>query len=321
MKLIYYITFCILLVACSKGDNQIHSGATTSSVFEVVAADSVFDINTNKDTSEIIKYVYVISIYGAQVTHEESRVNDIQYGYGTRLGIIGEDFRAYKLRNKYSIDKDYAKEELSIPLDSFELNEGSMDHDTTKSFEVSIVSKEKFYQMQKTSINHFTKDSIFKKSDTTLNLKINNGFKTFIDEGEDSYYYLGQFKSLNAYLILFSCGKCEESEYLLIDKKTGATIEGFPSFPYFSNNKQTALTMYVGFDDAGVRLNLYRKNGGATKGFPYWMPVKSIEGFWGKDDYFYVPVLPSIVNWENQNPTKEREGTDYNFRYVKIKVK
>ncbi|MFP9098682.1 hypothetical protein ACLI09_06470 [Flavobacterium sp. RHBU_24] len=55
------------------------------------------------------------------------------------------------------------------------------------------------------------------------------------------------------------------------------------------------------------------------KEFANWSPVG--KGFWGNDDCFYTPVVPTITIDNHNAEEKERTVDAFNFRYVKITIK
>lgn len=181
--------------------------------------------------------------------------------------------------------------------------------------------------MKSKSINYIFRDKPLKNENGILSLKTKTGLKTFTDKGENTYSYLGQIKFLNAYVVLWGCGECEEAFWLLIDKATGKQILetnwGFPAEPQFSPNMKQIMCMSENLNGY-TELNVYSYSKDSTTLFAYkayggWIPIG--DGFWGNDNCYYSAVLPSPIAHSNEYNYEKRLKTKYNFRYVKIKIK
>ncbi|MES2487764.1 MAG: hypothetical protein V4581_17690 [Bacteroidota bacterium] len=190
--------------------------------------------------------------------------------------------------------------------------------------EVNLITEKEFSKMQKTSIQHFEENEAVKKVDSTITI----GKMQFRDgrgEGNmpNTYFYEGEYKALNAYLLLYVCEACEEYSHFLINKDTGEEIASFSNRPYFSANFEYVMDMGQLFSDSPTIVRAYKWNeadgNGWYKEFANWSPVG--EGFWGSDNCFYTPVIPSITAETHNSDSQARDMAKYNYRYIKIKIK
>jgi len=191
-------------------------------------------------------------------------------------------------------------------------------------FEVNLITEKEFSKMLKTSIQHFEENEAVKKVDSTLTIA-NKQFKDGRGEGNmpNTYFYEGEYKVLNAYLLLYVCEACEEYSHFLINKDTGEEIASFSNRPYFSASFDYVMDMGQLFSDSPtiVSANKWKEKEGHGwyKEFANWSPVG--DGFWGSDNCFYTPVIPSLTAETHNSDSEARNAVKYNYRHIKIKLK
>jgi len=294
-------------------------------------------------TSKVLKQVYLINRDGAEIKQYPDSLSETISGaqFGEKLDVvkINKYWLAVAVNNKYRIG--YVKksavtsDETKIPLTNEDLkeiyddnNEGPEPH---PNIELSLITKQQFYAMKKTAVNYFIADTnIIRKHKRTIKLPVKNGFKTLVDEPDynkiDSNInqYIGQYPTLNKYLIMNCDGEAEGCNYTFIDKTTGkSNVGGFDDFPYLSIDKKTIVSLQANDYHNYAELYVYKfvKHSWDTYvigEYKNWMPVRTGEQFWGIDNCFYVPVLPSVAYYPSY---AEKKGANYNYRYIKIKIK
>jgi len=200
----------------------------------------------------------------------------------------------------------------------------SFNPDDYADVEVNLITEKEFSKMLKTSIQHFEENEAVKKVDSTLTIA-NKQFKDGRGEGNmpNTYFYEGEYKVLNAYLLLYVCEACEEYSHFLINKDTGEEIASFSNRPYFSASFDYVMDMGQLFSDSPtiVSANKWKEKEGHGwyKEFANWSPVG--DGFWGSDNCFYTPVIPSLTAETHNSDSEARNAVKYNYRHIKIKLK
>jgi hypothetical protein len=190
--------------------------------------------------------------------------------------------------------------------------------------EVNLITEKEFRKMKRTAVEHFEVNEAIKKTDSTITIA-GKGFQDGRGEGNlpNTFYYEGEIKALNGYLLLYVCEACEEYEHILVDKGTGETIGSFANAPRFSADLNYVMDIGQLFSDSPtiVRVNKWKdKEGhGSYKEFGNWSPVG--EGFWGSDNCFYTAVIPSITAENHNRDSEVRNAMKYNFRYVRVRIK
>ena len=255
--------------------------------------------------------------------------------------------------NKKSIGK-----ETEIPLDNFDLNERYTERnwqDNEMSFEencgerqveygdeespftgeeyqdvvVTLIPEKEFLKMKSSATDYLTVDKTVKKKGKTIII----GGQKFTDsfsEGDQPniYTYVGDYKELNAALLQYMCSVCEEYSYELVDKRNGKQISLFTNIPVFSKDYKYVMDLGQLFSSNPTILSCYKwkdrakpvePGPGTYKEFANWSPVG--KGFWGKDNCFYTPVVPTITIDNHNADEANRTAASYNFRYVKITIK
>ena len=266
-----------------------------------------------------------------------------------------------RLQNEdfFYVSKKSIGRETDIPLDNFDLNERYTDHDWRDekiSFEencgeretnyqeeesqfdgnaypdvvVTLISEKEFLNMKKTAVlDYLTIDKTVKKKGKTIIIGGQKFSDSVSEEGEEltnEYTYICDYKELNASLLVYMCSACEEYTYPLIDKRTGKEIVSFTNIPVFSKNYEYVMDLGQLFSSNPTILSCYKWKDrvkpevpSTYKEFANWSPVG--KGFWGKDNCFYTPVVPTITIDNHNAEEKERTAAGYNFRYVKIIIK
>lgn len=313
----------------------------------------VFSCNTetksakNSKPIELIKpdsIVYVISRDGASLLEipdsTAKTIDEVKFGekleivkdYGTWLAIKRPHFVGSP---PVYILKKTTGNELQIPLTNEDLNEAYTEpgHNEDlpvpyKNIEISLVSNAKFYAMKKAAVSHFTADTQkVRKKNGEFGLKIGGTIRKFKDDPESHVYnYLGQFKGLNKYLVQFVWYEAEDSWYELIDKTTGRTNASFGAMPYFTKDRKLVMSLEGNIYDDFADMYVYRVTKDtiesyAQGSFKNWMPADSPDKFWGSDNCFYLPVLPSVVYYQPDTPERRMLPKNYNYRYIRIKIK
>jgi hypothetical protein len=291
----------------------------------------------------IQKIVYVIDREGTRVkeTPEEDSENLFEFEFGEKLEVVEDkgDWLGINYETNSSYDTVYVLKaatggELDIPLDDEDLNEiyypgqrNEEDPLTYDNIKVTLVSKAAFFAMQKTAREHFTADTqLVRKKNGTFSLNIGGKAKVFKDKPEaHEYNYLGQFKTLNKYLVQFVWYEAEDADYEFIDKATGKETASFPGFPYFSKDLKIALCVEENTADEYARLVAFqigrdKADYYAEGSFRNWIPAQDGPRFWGSDNCFYVAVLPKIAAYYPGDEAHKNLPPDYNYRYIRIKI-
>jgi hypothetical protein len=260
------------------------------------------------------------------------------------LAVIEEDEEWYKVvweKERYAyyalyVDKKEALDELNFPLNAID---GWMVNIPSDSVEIISISKEEYLRMEKKAVNHFITSGKEWQDPRDFSMKIKGKkihFNAHLDDTAVSKggasYFLGYSRKLNSYLVDDVCYPCEDSEYLLYNKSTGK-MSRFPSFPEFSRDKKLVMCLKE-YDSNLTELKYYGIVNDSLKllveGRSDWKLVSwhfnHAYGFWGKDNWYYLTVLPKEVFWKKESsptPRYARENLDpkYNFRYVKIKIR
>ncbi|KGO87864.1 hypothetical protein Q765_05105 [Flavobacterium rivuli WB 3.3-2 = DSM 21788] len=191
--------------------------------------------------------------------------------------------------------------------------------------EVDTITKLEFLKLEKSAVSDFKINNAVKKVNGTITIA-GVEFKDNKGEGDlpNTYDYLGEYKAMQAYVILLTCEACEQYYYMVISKKTGQELYTSVDFPYFSKDGKTVISVGQLFSDQPTIVNYSRWSDNswqlyADKEFSTWSPVGN--GFWGKDNYFYTAAIPSATREHYNNSSELRNRNGFNFRYLKIKIK
>lgn len=201
--------------------------------------------------------------------------------------------------------------------------ENDFNPDDYKDIEVSSISKDQFNEMQKGSQKLFSANKTIKK----VNGVITIGSKQFVDTKENpgysnSYEYLGEYKFLNAYVLLYICTECESYSYEVVNKTTGDIIQTFEGFPHYSPDNKAILCVEQLFSDSPTVVTAYKTPIAeiyAYKEFGSWVPVG--DSFWGADGNFYTQAIPYVAANAYYKEKEKRDEKQYNFKYIRIKIK
>jgi hypothetical protein len=251
---------------------------------------------------------------------------------GTALDIpldnteLNEPFQENSNRytNQNNNDNDEARicGEPAIKSGEFNYTDG-FNPDDYPDVEVNLITEKEFGKMQKAAVKHFEANNAVKKSNGVITI----GGVAFKDEETeldypDTFDYAGEYKGLNAYLLLYTCHECEEYTFFLINKTTGAEMGTFSNAPDFSPDFEYVMDIGQLFSDSPtiVRANKWKQPGsqGWYKEFANWSPMG--EGFWGSDNCYYTAFVPTITA-ESYRSEPAREAAKYNYRYLKIRIK
>ena len=344
----------ILLVSCSiKQGNTNNAGITV-----IPAADTVPAKATSKpsvaNTLKVIRYAYVIAHNGAKAYTKDWGEKGWCYPFMQKLPVVYEHDSIVGVTDSYDTEIVYIKKrnvgsELDISLTDTDLNQpyvqtdypvprmpyencgvpGSGEEAFTPGdypdIEVTSVTKEQFLKIKKTSVEHFTANEAVKKVNGITAIGPER-FTDSLGEGDlpNTWTYMGEFKALNAVLLQYTCEACEEYSYVLINKKTGKEIATFSNIPIFSADLKYIMDAGQLYSDSPTLLycSTWKHNTEepyAHKEFSNWAPVGS--GFWGKDNCFYTTAIPSVTKEDYNRDSEMRNRENYNFRYLKIKVK
>ena len=230
----------------------------------------------------------------------------------------------------------------NIPLSEPDLNEildysassGASDS-SYKDIKVSFVTKEEYYAKKDEAITYLTKDSKTAfRVNKTLVVKVGDKQKKYTDDTWNKFFYVGRIKPLN-YEVIYkeyigdygddpSEDQIDESQYFFIDSKNGNTAKSFDSFPYLSFDKKNILSFrpHVFLNRYSISIyNLAEDRYFISDIFKNWVVVADEkEMFWGADNYFYLPILPSMLGDCMYNDKRLYEGDVQKYRYVKINI-
>jgi hypothetical protein len=201
--------------------------------------------------------------------------------------------------------------------------EKNFDSNNYTNIEINSVNKEQFNKMLKSSQKLFSANNAIKKANGIIMI----GSKQFVDTKENlgysnSYEYLGEYKFLNAYVLLYICTECESYSYEVVNKTTGDIIQTFEGFPHYSPDNKTVLSVEQLFSDSPTIVTVSKTPNTeiyAKKEFGSWIPVG--ESFWGADGNFYTQAIPYVTADAYYNEKEKRDKKQYNFRYLRIKIK
>ena len=156
-------------------------------------------------------------------------------------------------------------------------------------------------------------------------IKLENGLiwrdRSHPDEefGDSTYTYFGQLPAINQFLMYGLYGGAEG--FLFVDKSSGLETFNTERFPHLSPDKRTILTFGTEQDEGGL-ITLYKfKNGRYVNtfngNFRKWLPYnRSSEGFWAKDNWFYMQIYYSIYEGVNL----DERARLVQPQYVRVKV-
>lgn len=195
-------------------------------------------------------------------------------------------------------------------------------------FKIEVISKDTFLTNLSTAADYMIYDSAtIIKDKGTLTLPTEKGRLKLQDVHADNdshieYKYVGQFKGIDMYLVLALFW--EDWNYMLFDKKQGHKVQSFISQPYLSTDLQYIICLDVDSFEGSTSLNLYGISTNEITRKKYidpiveiyvksWIPyTEKYPMFWGKDGYFYVPVIYS-------NNFVDAQNNFYNLdQYIRI---
>jgi hypothetical protein len=298
----------------------------------------------NADSMATIQTVYVIAREGTAIWEKpDSTSEPIDWSkFGKKLEVVKDLGKLLAIKRPHYVSspavyvlKAATGTELEIPLTKEDLHEVYTEYSNQeegpepyKNIVITLIPKAKFYEMKKTAVNHFTPDtSLGRKKNGEFSLKIGGKLKKFKDEpGKNENAYQGQFKGLNKYLVAFVWYEAEDIFFELIDKTTGKQTASFESFPFYSKDRKFIMCLEANLYRDFAEMYVYEATADTVKlyaqgEFKNWMPAESQDKFWGSDNCFYAAVLPSVAYWQPGDPARKNLPPDYNFRYIKIKIK
>lgn len=195
-------------------------------------------------------------------------------------------------------------------------------HQLSTALAVELIDKKLFDKKKKTAVNYLVADNAIKKTDSVITLSFNDDVSTIFrdnvvsDETHSLYTYVGQVPVLNQYVIhgLY----WETQEWILFDKNTGAMTGTFNSLPFVSPDRKYIISLSGNVYNTSADLSVDRvtKNGTVPEfstSFKNWMP-DSENAFYGKDGWFYVPVIHSSRYWNERGEVNEPD------QYIRIRL-
>ncbi|QYJ68201.1 hypothetical protein [Flavobacterium litorale] len=350
MKLLLYsVLFTSALLATNT--TQVHKNYELNKA--EICTKHNFHPSVNNDS-----YVYVITRNGAKAYNENGNKLDWCFAFKAKLLVVTEkgnllgvtSIYRRKKADTYYIKKSDTGNASDIPINNLDLNERYSDYEDYSGYitqthcieyfedeveefipsnytdvEVNLITKNEFLQFEKNAITNFSANNAVKKTDGVITI----GTKQFVDtlgEGNlpNTFTYVGEYKLLG-YVIQLACHACEDYVYYLVDKNTGEILFTFSDFPYFNKNNQWALTLGQLFSDSPTVLyaSKWQEENSQElftyKEFGNWIPTGRV--FWGEDDYFHAEILPYVIAQEYHNSYGTKGNKNYNFNYVRIKIK
>lgn len=194
----------------------------------------------------------------------------------------------------------------------------------TKYLKFELIDEKLYLAKKKKAISFLLADTlVFKKINGTISLPCQKKTVKFIDKPDAEediqlYYYIGQIKILNSFLILGTYW--EEYDYKLIDKITGEVKLSFLDYPLISGNQKNIICIYANPYGATADLELYSMDKNKIKlimsaSFKNWLPAgEKNDTFWSNDGYLYLPVLHNKAYWSQDGDLNK------NFQYMRIKI-
>jgi len=308
-------------------------------VLVIIALAHCISVYAQKKPGKVLKEVYCINRDGAVIKQTPDGTSDAYAAIvlGQPVEIIKSvgDWWFVKapdseFQNGYVKKSLVSEDPRKIPLTNDDLSEVYAYRGTQlerfRKIKISLIPKQQFEAMKKASVDYFVADAnVIKKTKRTLRLPIKNGFKTLNDTPDDSNTntYVGQYPSLNKYVIINCDEEAESCYYAFIDKVTGNTDkETFGGRPDLSIDKKMIMALKEDDDRkfTYLQLNIVDKNSSklyASCQCGSWIPAANNEQFWGNDGFYYAAVLPSAAFYY---PNNAKEISAYNYRYIKIKI-
>lgn len=259
-------------------------------------------------------------------------VNKKSIGKETDIPLDNYDLNTSYPYNEYWVDDKMAFEEgCGENQASNALNNSTEDDFDEAQYPdvlVTLLTEKEFLKAKSSAVpDYLTIDKSVKKVGKAITI----GGQKFTDNlGEGNqpniYTYIGDYNALNGSLLQYMCSACEEYSYPLIDKRNGKEIGAFTNIPVFSKNYEYVMDLGQLFSDSPTILSCYKWKDinkaevpATYKEFGNWSPVG--QGFWGADNCYYTPVVPSVVVDNHRADEIKRTAARYNFRYVKITIK
>lgn len=190
-------------------------------------------------------------------------------------------------------------------------------NELSKFFEIELIDRDTYLTNRNTSINFLLYDSLaFTKKDGVLSLPLEKGKLSLVDhltgdQKHKEYRYIGQFKTLNMYLVqgLF----WEDWAYILFDKKRNREVQSFTGMPYLSNDLQYIICLEIDSVEGVGTISLYAISENDKTKTKYidpivemyvksWVPYTAADNiYWSTDGYMYVPVIYAPNFWDAQD--------------------
>ncbi|MXN92887.1 hypothetical protein GR160_16800 [Flavobacterium sp. Sd200] len=315
------------------------------------------------DTVKILREVYVTTFKGAEVFDEKGKSEWWGLPFGIHLAVIkefGDELRVISIsrgeqnaKTFYRINKKDTDLETEIPLPDHYLNEPfsnlsekykvitepsywirqdyytnesldrGFDPAEIKDIQISSVTREAFFLAQPKGKKLFFTNDAVKKVNGTITIAGKQFKDSTNDPYQNIYTYIGEYPFLNAYVLEYMCSECEEYSYEVVSKKDGSVMGSYSSFPYYSPDKNTIISVGQLFSDSPIVVSVYKASQKdevyAYKEFGSWIPVGN--AFWGTDGNFYTEAIPYITAVSYYNNKEKRDREQYNYRYLQIKIK
>lgn len=187
-----------------------------------------------------------------------------------------------------------------------------------------LAYKAEYLYNKANKVEHLLKDSTgVKVKGKLLTLQFESKQKTYLSEPEKEehkieYEYVGQIPVINKYVLrlLF----WESMEHSLIDKTSGEEVVRLHGFPHLSPDGKYLIVFDDSFYKTHPEIELYTVDGTSIQpivnlAFANWtLPEGAENGFWGKDSYFYIPVIHRNYHEVYGNEIKDK------IQYMRIKV-
>lgn len=277
-----------------------------ASFYVVAEKDSLVTVSVRKNNTDNFFYV-----------------NKKDIGKETDLPITNSDLNEKYVDNTHNLNESfyYVEKEEGEQENSYEEYFNPEDYPDVM---VTLITKKEFMKMAPKTLNNIIENKAVVKKNGTITI----GKQKFTDEPDDGdqpniYSYIGEYKSLNAYLVRLMCSACEEYTYNLHDKVNGTLMGSFTNIPSFSKDLQTVMDLGQLFSDSPTILSSSkwrRKDRRETyKEFANWSPVGN--GYWGEDNCYYTAVIPSVTAEIHNSDAFKRNESNYNYRYIKITIK
>jgi len=195
----------------------------------------------------------------------------------------------------------------------------------TKHLSLELIDQKLYKAKKKKAVSFLTADTLaHRKTKGIITLPCQKKTVKFIDKPEAEediqlYFYIGQIKILNSYLVFGTYW--EEYDYKLIDKITGEVKLSFIDYPFISGDKKNIICIYANPYEATADLEFYTIDKNKIKrimstSFKNWMIAgEKNDTFWSNDGYLYLAVLHNKAYWSQDGDLNK------NFQYLRIKIK